>query len=238
MGGQVRPSAAIGGAAAAAAVTPLWERAARERELRRRCRRHRALVLTYDDGPGRRLTPAVLDLLAARRARASFFAVGELALGAPDLLDRALAEGHEVGCHGYRHQDAWNWPPRLAVEDLERGYDALGRWVPSDGCFRPPRGRLSRATLRTIRRRQAPLAFWTVDSGDTHAQLPEPSAVAGVVDGMGGGVVLLHDFDRDPEEPDRDAFVLGLTERLLDVAERRNMAVLTFGELTSRRRAA
>ena len=41
------------------------------------------------------------------------------------------------------------------------------------------------------------IAWWTRDSGDTHAALPDPDAVAAAVVRDGGGVVLLHDHDED-----------------------------------------
>src|SRR3989454_6018548 len=67
----------------------------------------RRVALTFDDGPDRDWTPRVLDLLAARRARGSFFLVGERAAQVPDAVRRMVAEGHEVGSHGWSHRSLW-----------------------------------------------------------------------------------------------------------------------------------
>src|SRR5262249_31612038 len=56
----------------------------------------RRLALTFDDGPDPAWTPRVLDRLAARDVRATFFVVGERAERAPDVVRRMAAEGHEV----------------------------------------------------------------------------------------------------------------------------------------------
>jgi polysaccharide deacetylase family protein (PEP-CTERM system associated) len=49
-------------------------------------------------------TERLLDLLAARGARATFFFLGEVAERYPGLVRRAAAAGHEIGSHGHRHR--------------------------------------------------------------------------------------------------------------------------------------
>lgn len=200
-------------------------------ELRRRCREQRAVVLTYDDGPGHVLTPRLLDVLAEHDARATFFALGRRATTMPELLDRIVAEGHEVGCHTYDHANAWHVPGRAAARDVRAGYDALAPWMAPDGPFRPPFGKLAPATLAAARERGVPICLWTHDSGDTHAVQREPGAVIDAVVADGGGVVLMHDFDRDPLEPDRVERILALTAGLVEAAQRHGLTVCTAGEL-------
>ena len=61
------------------------------------------VALTFDDGPDPDWTPAILDVLRDRHVPATFFVVGENALGHPGLLSRIVAEGHELGNHSYTH---------------------------------------------------------------------------------------------------------------------------------------
>ena len=51
-----------------------------------------------------RNTMALLDLFADTGSRATLFFLGEVAEEHPHLLRRAVAEGHEVASHGYRHR--------------------------------------------------------------------------------------------------------------------------------------
>lgn len=199
--------------------------------LRAACRRTRTLVLTYDDGPGEHLTPQLLDLLAARNAKATFLLLGRRAERQPGIIDRIVGHGHEVGCHSHRHLNAWKVPPNSAIADITAGYDALQRWVPADGLFRPPYGKMTLPTLLSIRRRRAPLAWWTLDSRDTKPSLPEPRTLAQRIAADHGGVVLLHDFDRDDPSGVRARFVLDATAALLDAAAGAGITPRTYGEL-------
>ena len=61
------------------------------------------VALTFDDGPDARWTPQILDILKAKHVPATFFIVGENALTERRLLQREVAEGHEVGSHTYTH---------------------------------------------------------------------------------------------------------------------------------------
>ena len=68
----------------------------------------RRLALTFDDGPDPQWTPQILDILAREHAPATFFIVGENALTQRPLLQRMIAEGHEVGSHTYTHPNLAN----------------------------------------------------------------------------------------------------------------------------------
>jgi peptidoglycan/xylan/chitin deacetylase (PgdA/CDA1 family) len=197
------------------------------RSLAARALRERTAVLTYDDGPGRRLTPALLSLLESHGVRATFFALGRRAVAEPDVLDRVRDAGHEVGCHAYEHVSAWRSAPGLALRDARRGFRCLERWIDGAGWFRPPHGKLDLATLLWLLARGTGIAWWTLDSGDTWEQRPSPESVAERMIAGGGGVVLLHDFDGTEEH---DAFVLAATRAVLDAAQKDGIRFRTLGE--------
>ena len=203
----LEPTLAGAGLLALAGVylSPHLDKLVQVRALRQRCRATRSLGLTYDDGPGTELTPALLELLAAAGARATFFPTGRSATRNPALLTRVAAAGHEVGCHSQAHRHAWHITPWQILLDIDAGYDTLVPWVSPAGLYRPPYGRMTLAVSWAIRRRQASLAWYTVDSGDTHAVLPAPQTIVEAVRRDGGGVVLMHDFDRsaDPRRAPR-----------------------------------
>lgn len=189
------------------------------------------LALTFDDGPGPLLTRHVAEVLARHGVRATFFLLGRRAEAAPAVADALLDAGHELCCHSYEHLNAWKHWPRRVARDIERGYASLSRWVRPDALFRPPYGKSTPLTRRQVRRRGARLVRWTHDMRDTsHGPLP---TVEDVVRAplRSGGVVLLHDFDREgPGAQERAEFVLAVTERLLRGARERGMAVVTMSE--------
>lgn len=51
-----------------------------------------------------RVLDRLLDMLAAHRARATFFVLGWLAARRPALVRRIAAAGHEVASHGFAHE--------------------------------------------------------------------------------------------------------------------------------------
>ncbi|KIN76054.1 glycosyltransferase [Sulfitobacter mediterraneus] len=61
------------------------------------------VVLTFDDGPVRNYTTETLDILKETNTPASFFVLGHNALQNPDLIERILEDGHELGSHTYWH---------------------------------------------------------------------------------------------------------------------------------------
>jgi cellulose synthase/poly-beta-1,6-N-acetylglucosamine synthase-like glycosyltransferase/peptidoglycan/xylan/chitin deacetylase (PgdA/CDA1 family) len=61
------------------------------------------VVLTFDDGPVRNYTTETLDILKETNTPASFFVLGHNAIKNPDLIERILADGHELGSHTYWH---------------------------------------------------------------------------------------------------------------------------------------
>src|SRR5689334_6000479 len=63
------------------------------------------VALTFDDGPHPDGTPALLDLLGERDARATFFLTGEQVECWPRIAERIAREGHTVALHGYRHRN-------------------------------------------------------------------------------------------------------------------------------------
>jgi len=63
----------------------------------------RQVVLTFDDGPHPVYTEQVLDILQAEAVPGAFFVTGTAVMEAPDLLNRIIADGHEIGAHTFSH---------------------------------------------------------------------------------------------------------------------------------------
>ena len=97
------------------------------------------IALTFDDGPDPEWTPKILDILKARHVPGTFFDIGDEAEADPDLIQREVAEGHEVGSHTFTHPNLSVTPPEAVTLELnatQRLFEALtGR---SLRLFRPP----------------------------------------------------------------------------------------------------
>ena len=72
---------------------------------RRGSRDSNMVAITFDDGPSREFTPAILDILKEYDVPATFFMVGSHVEKYPDIAQRIVEEGHAVGNHTHNHRN-------------------------------------------------------------------------------------------------------------------------------------
>lgn len=65
-------------------------------------------------------TERILNLLAEKGLRGTFFVLGWVAEKSPDLVKRIAAAGHEIACHGFSHQLIYNQSPEVFREETTR----------------------------------------------------------------------------------------------------------------------
>jgi peptidoglycan/xylan/chitin deacetylase (PgdA/CDA1 family) len=158
----------------------------------------RGYGLTFDDGPHREGTPAVLDVLAACGVRATFFLVGEQVARNPSLAAEIVAAGHGVGLHCDHHRNQLRLGPRAVREDIMRG---AARIEETTGApierYRPPYGIFNAAALALVRANGWRPLLWTHWGRDWQASATPESIFANLVGGdvAEGSVLLLHDAD-------------------------------------------
>lgn len=72
-----------------------------------------------------RNTERLMQILAERGVRATFFVLGWLAERTPSLVRRIADAGHEVACHGYSHQLVYRQTPAEFREETVRAKSFL-----------------------------------------------------------------------------------------------------------------
>ena len=77
------------------------------------------VALTFDDGPDKRWTPAILDTLASRNVPATFFMIGTAVESNIRLARRVMAEGHEIGNHTFTHPNLALLPQAIVRFELD-----------------------------------------------------------------------------------------------------------------------
>jgi peptidoglycan/xylan/chitin deacetylase (PgdA/CDA1 family) len=157
----------------------------------------RAVLLTFDDGPHARVTPAVLDRLRAHGAHAVFFVVGKNVGCAPEMLRRIVQEGHLLGNHSHDHErrgplDVGGWR-----RDLRRCQAAIEQHAGiRPYLFRPPYGCLSPASLYASWSLGLRTVTWSVDFDDWRCRTSAAAsdvATAILNKVAGRDIILLHD---------------------------------------------
>ena len=164
----------------------------------------RRIALTFDDGPDPEFTPRVLDTLAARGVRATFFLDGERAARAPGTVRAIAAAGHEVASHGWSHRSLWLCGPARTEAEVGRARVALGELTGrAPALFRPPWGMVNAALFGVLRRHQQRCVFWSIQPEGLRPA-SAPAQVAHVLRrAHPGAIVDLHDAEGTVEAPAR-----------------------------------
>jgi peptidoglycan/xylan/chitin deacetylase (PgdA/CDA1 family) len=159
------------------------------------------VVLTFDDGPLPPYTSRVLDVLAANCVKATYFLVGRMARGYPEIARRIRAEGHTIGTHSENHMLGFDRAPIEAVKaEIEQGIASVGTALGSRNAvapfFRIP-GFLRRQEVE-IYLQSRHLSTWSADAvADDWKHITAAEVVRRAIvnlDARGRGVLLLHDI--------------------------------------------
>lgn len=155
----------------------------------------RQIAITLDDGPDPEVTPAVLDLLDAQRAKVTFFCIADRARAHPALVRRMVAAGHSVQNHSlaHYHHFALLGPQRLAHEVNQAQNvlaDITGVWP---HCFRAPAGLRNPLLDPVLHRAGLHLVSWSRRAYDTRRRDPV-QVLQRLSHGLSAGaILLLHD---------------------------------------------
>ena len=178
------------------------------------------VVLTFDDGPWPKNTPAVLAALAAHCTKAIFFPIGTHATYEPGILKQVAAAGHAVGSHTWCHQnlaktkchcqfngktETVEYDPK---DEIEKGISAV-RWAvggPTAPYFRFPALSQPQELIDYLGKRNIAIFSADMDSFDFKMRKPEQvrQSVMAKLKKHGKGIVLMHDFQHATAEAAMD----------------------------------
>ncbi len=177
---------------------PFWIRWIYPQLLWRMPAQKKVLYLTFDDGPHLTATHFVLDQLKVYQAKASFFCIGKNVLKHPEIYERILQEGHQVGNHTQHHLNGWENTELAYLQDVEASAEPI-----HSPLFRPPYGRIKRSAIpkikallnaRFLHKGSSKIVMWDVLSGDFDTHLSGEACFQNVVRHAGpGSIIVFHD---------------------------------------------
>ena len=184
------------------------------------------IALTFDDGPSGRFTRRLLDGLAERNAKATFFLCGYRIAENPEDTQRIFDEGHEIGIHGYSHKNMKTLCRRDIAKEL-----ADTRALLPEGCkavwLRPPGGCCSDGVRQVAAVTGLSILDWSLDPKDWATRDGAGVQKAILDAAKDGDVVLLHDMT----DSSVDAALA-----VIDGLQQRGYRFVTVSELARRRR--
>jgi peptidoglycan/xylan/chitin deacetylase (PgdA/CDA1 family) len=175
------------------------------------------IAVTIDDGPDPAVTPRVLDMLDAFRARATFFCIAERARAQPALTREIVARGHSVQNHSDVHRHNFSLlGPRAMAAEIGRAQDTLAEISGQrPSCFRAPAGLRNPFLDPVLHRLGLRLVSWTRRGFDTRERDPQ-RVLLRLCEGLArGDILLLHD-GHGARGPNGHAVVLDALPLLLD----------------------
>lgn len=156
------------------------------------------IAFTFDDGPHPVWTEKLLDGLKERGIRVTFFVIGQSAEEHPELIQRMLEDGNQVGNHTYSHVQLTACKTDQALEEIQKTqeviYDATGfqpRYI------RPPFGSWNEV-LQDKTNLQSVL--WDVDPYDWKVQNTDIIVQRILEQTEDGSIILLHDVYEESVE--------------------------------------
>src|SRR5437867_7065009 len=154
------------------------------------------IAMTFDDGPSATLTPKLLDLLAARHIKATFFVSGENVAEHPEIVARAAREGHEIGNHSWSHPNFGKMSDDNVRSQLRRTDDAIRSATGNrPTLLRPPYGSITAREKRWIYDEFGyRIILWDVDPYDWKRPGPAGVRNGSLKETHRGSRVLSHDI--------------------------------------------
>lgn len=152
------------------------------------------VFITFDDGPHPDITPFVLDELKKTNAKGTFFCIGKNVEKYPEIYQRILDEGHQVGNHTQNHKNGWSTDNIVYYRDIL----TAARFIKSN-LFRPPYGRITYAQGMGLEKLlpNTKIIMWDVLSGDFDTNLsPEDCLKNVTAHTKEGSIVVFHDSEK------------------------------------------
>ncbi len=192
--------------------------------------RKNVVALTFDDGPSPDTTPRILDILRAEGVRATFFVLGKHAERHPEIVERIVREGHELGNHGYDHGILAFAGATQVHRQLQRTERLLRKaGGPPVRVFRAPHGFRSPFVARTARRLGYVTCAWSAGVFDTAKPGADVIIARSTKALKPGAILLLHDADGWGDD-DRSQTADALPG-IIAAARERELDFLTMTEL-------
>jgi peptidoglycan/xylan/chitin deacetylase (PgdA/CDA1 family) len=215
-----------------------WARAAGEvrpaRLVKAALTTKKVMALTFDDGPNRRYTPRVIELLKRNGAKATFFVIGREVVRFPDMVKAERDAGFEVANHGMHHRFLKGLDEAAVTEDVRGGEEAIeaaGGGHPT--LYRLPGGVSDATAMAVLGRLGYTVVGWSIDCRDWRPGMTADRIEKIILDEAGPGkIIILHDG------PARRDATLQAVERVLPKLRAQGYRLVTVSELLREQRSA
>jgi peptidoglycan/xylan/chitin deacetylase (PgdA/CDA1 family) len=163
-------------------------------------------LLSFDDGPHPDSTELILKHLSDKKLKALFFVLGKNVAKYPEIMEKIISQGHEVGIHGYNHINPWISSFKTFQEDFLLAEQICNSFDISTSYYRPPYGRITPRQARYVRRKGYTIMLWDIMPGDFEANRTKEECLKTISDSLSeNSIIVLHD---KPSCIDKTAYII------------------------------
>ncbi len=176
---------------------------AQERKLPIYCvdKKEKVVSISFDAAWGNEQTQTLLDILAQKGVKSTFFLVGFWAEKYPESVKAISQAGHDVGNHSDTHPHL----PKLEkdkvmaqIEDCNKKIEAAG--APRPILFRPPYGDYNNCVVESTNELKMHCIQWDVDSLDWKDPTPDDMVKRIKSKIKPGSIILMHNGAKNTPE--------------------------------------
>lgn len=153
------------------------------------------IALTFDDGPHPVKTEMILNVLRKYNVKGTFFTIGQNAERYPEVLQKVMAEGHEIANHTYDHKSIYKLNEselQLSVRKCSKIiYEITGE---EPKLFRPPEGFMNDNIARFMDSEGYNVILWKIDTYDWKGRSSEDIYQTVTTKINCGDIILMHDY--------------------------------------------
>ena len=143
--------------------------------------------ITFDDGPDKKVTPFLVNLLGKFNIKATFFIVGSQAKKHPELVKLIINNGHKIGNHSFSHLSGYSTENNKYLQDVEQAK----KHIDSD-IFRPPYGKITPSQIKSLKK-DFKIIMWDIMSWDFKENISSDKILRNVMDNVeSGSIILFH----------------------------------------------
>jgi peptidoglycan/xylan/chitin deacetylase (PgdA/CDA1 family) len=171
----------------------------------------RLMSLTFDDGPTEPYTSSILDILKKYQVKATFFVLGRKVELYPEAVKKIVADGHEIGNHGYDHKVLPLKSLSGIKAEIKRTEDLiLSLTGKKPALFRAPHGWKRPCLKKALREAGYELVSWTAGVWDTDRPGEQKIIRRSLKTFRNGAILLFHDGRGLEENADCSQLVAAL----------------------------
>ena len=195
--------------------------------------KEKLVALTFDDGPHPEFTIELLDIFKENGIKATFFVTGKNIEKHKNIINRMIAEGHELGNHTYSHKNLIFKKKSMIFEEIERTDKLLhDLGVKGDIFFRPPYGRILFSAAAVLASLNKKVIMWNIPTKDYKENDPDIILKRIYKRIKPGSIIELHDYgvERAGKKIDRQA-TINAVKILINELPKRGYGFRTVSEL-------